>query len=150
MKKSSRIKNIYTHNIQMSKFMLDDKATMDHVNPFVQGKISLPGTVRNPGEFAKHKPIEDVKMMNDPRSPMCDYGVTVGWGAPNMCTDVQGERCHLSRPLLPGRNIDRGYDENENVNAEGGQITLRDSSGELTVTAHVFLALITLLLFLSM
>jgi|TARA_B110000285_G_C15129931_1_gene622875 hypothetical protein len=134
----------------MSKFMLDDKATMDHVNPFVQNNFSLPGTVRNPGDFAKHKPIEKVTMANDFKSPMCDYGVTVGWGAPNMCADVQGERCHLSRPLLPGRNIDRGYDEETETSTNGKKLVLRDSSGELTLTAYVFIALIILLLFLTM
>lgn len=133
----------------MSKFMLDDKATMDHVNPFVQNKISLPGATRHPGEFAKHKPIENVKkMVNDFKSPICEYGVTVGWGAPNMCTDVQGERCHLSRPILPGRNIDRGYDEDTSTNVK--KLILRDSSGELTLTAYMFISLIILLLFLAM
>lgn len=133
----------------MSKFMLDDQATMDDVNPFVKGDISLPGTVRHPGEYAKHKPIEDVKMMADYRSPMCDYGTTVGWGAPNMCKDVQGGRCHISRPLLPGRNIDRGYDEP--IDGEGGNtVVLRDASGELTPMAYTFVLLIMILLFLSM
>lgn len=132
----------------MSKFMLDDKAAMDHVNPFVQGEILLPGTVRYLGDFAKHKPIEQVKLTNDYKSPICDYGVTVGWGGPNMCGNVQGERCHLSRPLLPGRNIDRGEDETLPVAAN--TFMLRDSSGEFTPTAYVFITLIILLLFLSM
>ena len=132
----------------MSKFMLDDQAAMDDVNPFVQGKFSLPGTVRHPGEFAKHRPIENVKMMADYRSPMCEYGTTVGWGAPNMCKDVRGEKCHLSRPLLPGRNFDRGYDEP--IPASENTFELRDSSGELTVTGYTFITLIVLLLFLSM
>src|SRR6056300_1637940 len=62
----------------MSELMLDDKNTMDDMNPFVD---FMPGSSRQPHAFGKYtEPVDEPE-----------------------------EECSLSRPLLPGRNIDKGF-----------------------------------------
>ena len=88
----------------MSKYMLNDEDAINDVNPFVSHDFSLPGGVRQTGNF------EDfTEMRREPgipekqRSVYCDYG---------LCAESTSE-CSLSRPLHPRRNIDVGYTKND-------------------------------------
>ena len=90
----------------MSELMLDDKTTMDDTNPFVD---FMPGSSRQPHEFGEYKrPVDEPE---EPyKSPACDV-VTRNVGRPG----YREEECALSRPLLPGRNIDKGFTVPEKV-----------------------------------
>ena len=84
--------------------MLNDEDAINDVNPFVTHDFSLPGGVRQTGDF------EDfTEMRNEPgipeqeRSVYCDYG---------LCKESKGT-CSLSRPVHPRRNIDTGFTKND-------------------------------------
>jgi len=81
--------------------MLDDKNTMDDMNPFVD---FMPGSSRQPHAFGKHTPPVDEPEEESYKSPACDV-VSKNFGRPG----YRSKRCDLSRPLLPGRNIDKGF-----------------------------------------
>jgi hypothetical protein len=88
----------------MSKYMLNDEDAINDVNPFVSHDFSLPGGVRQTGNF------EDfTEMRSEPgipekeRSVYCDYG---------LCAESKGA-CSLSRPVHPRRNIDTGFTKND-------------------------------------
>lgn len=83
----------------MSKFMLDDDAAIDGVNPYTTFEFSLPGTSRNPE--SKDSVVTDSKGVHF-REPLTDEiePRVCGCGKPD---------CSLSRPLIPGRNIDKGF-----------------------------------------
>lgn len=84
----------------MSQLMLDDKNTMDDMNPFVN---FMPGSSRQPHTFGEY--TEPVDEPEEPyKSPACDT-VSKNVGRPG----YSEEKCDLSRPLLPGRNIDKGF-----------------------------------------
>lgn len=80
----------------MSKFMLDDDAAIDGVNPYTTFEFSLPGTSRNPE--SKDSVVTDSKGVHF-REPLTD----------EIEPRVYGPGCSLSRPLIPGRNIDKGF-----------------------------------------
>lgn len=90
--------------------MLSDSNTINDFNPYVMGEFSLPGASRKPQEFDRH-PLPH-QVMSDPfktqTSVMCDYGITAGDRTIDMCHPVD-PNCPLSRPYIPGRNIDRGF-----------------------------------------
>ena len=91
----------------MSELMLDDKITMDDTNPFVD---FMPGSSRQPHEFGEYKRPVDEPEEEPYKSPACDV-VTRNVGRPG----YREEECSLSRPLLPGRNIDKGFTVPEKV-----------------------------------
>mgnify|MGYP001181444809 CR=1 FL=1 len=81
--------------------MLDDKNTMDDMNPFVN---FMPGSSRQPHAFGDYKPPVDEPEEEPYKSPACDV-VSKNVGRPG----YRSKKCDLSRPLLPGRNIDKGF-----------------------------------------
>jgi hypothetical protein len=85
----------------MSELMLDDKNTMDDMNPFVN---FMPGSSRQPHTFGKYTEPVDEPEEEPYKSPACDT-VSKNVGRPG----YSEEKCDLSRPLLPGRNIDKGF-----------------------------------------
>ena len=85
----------------MSSLMLDDKNTMDDMNPFVD---FMPGSSRQPHAFGKYTEPVDEPEEEPYKSPACDI-VSKNVGRPG----YRKEQCDLSRPLLPGRNIDKGF-----------------------------------------
>ena len=85
----------------MSELMLDDKNTMDDMNPFVN---FMPGSSRQPHAFGKYTEPVDEPEEEPYKSPACDV-VSKNVGRPG----YREEECSLSRPLLPGRNIDKGF-----------------------------------------
>jgi hypothetical protein len=88
--------------------MLSDQASIDKINPYVSGEFSLPGSSRRPNSFAPHKQIKEGGMPESEHI-MCEYGVTAGDKTVDFCKGKSA--CELSRPTIPGRNIDLGYDE---------------------------------------
>ena len=85
----------------MSHLMLDDKNTMNDMNPFVN---FMPGSSRQPHEFSKYTEPVDEPEEEPYKSLACDV-VSKNFGRPG----YSSEKCDLSRPLLPGRNIDKGF-----------------------------------------
>jgi hypothetical protein len=102
----------------MSKHMLSDSNTINDFNPYVMGVFSLPGASRKPHEFEKFPmPVQEETFPDDMEtSPICDYGITAGDNTIDMCRPPTGAgtTCSLSRPLLPERNIDRGFVDSVN------------------------------------
>ena len=95
----------------MSSLMLDDKNTMDDMNPFVD---FMPGSSRQPHAFGKYTEPVDEPEEEIYKSPACDV-VSKNVGRPG----YSSEKCDLSRPLLPGRNIDKGFTNFEsNINID--------------------------------
>jgi len=89
--------------------MLSDSNTINDFNPYVVGDFSLPGASRKPQAFDTHPlPKQEKKPIADENSPICEYGITAGDRTIDMCRPPV-PNCSLSRPLVPGRNIDRGF-----------------------------------------
>ena len=91
----------------MSELMLDDKTTMDDTNPFVD---FMPGSSRQPHAFGEYTGPVDEPEEEPYKSPACDV-VSKNVGRPG----YREEKCDLSRPLLPGRNIDKGFTDFESL-----------------------------------
>ncbi len=124
--------------------MLDDNNTINDFNPFVQRDISLPGARRKPQEFDRHPLPRQIS--DDPfeskRSVMCDYGITVGSKTIDMCRPKKSD-CPLSRPLIPGRNIDRGFTTTTNTASNIAMETLNRTCGiSLPIIVIMFLILL--------
>ena len=84
--------------------MLDDEDAISDVNPFVSRDFSLPGGVRQIGDFDNFTEIRsESSIPEEVRSVYCDYG---------LCAESTSA-CSLSRPLHPRRNIDVGYTKND-------------------------------------
>lgn len=115
----------------MSRHMLHDSNNINGFNPYVMGDISLPGAIGKPHPMGKFPtPIKEHEGVKEERSPICDYGITSGWRTVDMCRPPK-PNCSLSRPLLPGRNIDRGFtikkligDAKKNIENTGKQCGL--------------------------
>jgi len=84
--------------------MLNDEDAINDVNPFVTHDFSLPGGVRQTGDFEDFSEIRNEPgIPEQERSVYCDYG---------LCKESTSE-CSLSRPLHPRRNIDTGFTKND-------------------------------------
>jgi hypothetical protein len=87
----------------MSQHMLNDEDAINDVNPFVSRDFSLPGGVRQTGDFGDFTEIRSENGVPAPeRSVYCDYG---------LCAESTS-KCSLSRPVHPRRNIDKGFTNN--------------------------------------
>ena len=83
----------------MSEFMLNDEAAIDDINPFVQHDFSLPGGVRQTGNFQDFEEITPGKgIFESTKSVFCDTG---------LCEDER-QPCQMDKTLHPRRNIDYG------------------------------------------
>ena len=84
--------------------MLNDEDAINDVNPFVSRDFSLPGGVRQTGDFDDFTEIRSENGITAPeRSVYCDYG---------LCVESTSQ-CSLSRPVHPRRNIDKGFTNND-------------------------------------
>ena len=90
----------------MSQLMLDDEKAMSDINPFADtNNFFPPGTSRQYNDYKKHKPpVEEPE--EEYVSPACGV-LTKGVGR----LGYREDKCSLSRPLIPGRNIDMGVSE---------------------------------------
>lgn len=96
----------------MSINMLLDSNNINDYNPFVMCDMTLPGASRKPQEYDRHPLPRQIS--HDPfateKSVICDYAITAGSKTIDMCRPPK-PNCPISRPLIPGRNIDRGFTE---------------------------------------
>jgi len=84
--------------------MLNDEDAINDVNPFVSRDFSLPGGVRQTGDYEDFTELRfEPGIPQKEKSVYCDFG---------LCVESVGE-CSLSRPLHPRRNIDVGYTKND-------------------------------------
>lgn len=84
--------------------MLNDEDAINDMNPFVTHDFSLPGGVRQTGDFEDFSEMRsEPGIPEQERSVYCDYG---------LCKESTSE-CSLSRPLHPRRNIDTGFTKND-------------------------------------
>lgn len=133
----------------MSKNMLNDNNAINDFNPFVQGEFFLPGTSRKPQEFDRHplpRQVEEDAVASE-QSVICDYGITAGSKTIDMCRPIK-PNCPLSRPLVPGRNIDRGFTVNtmvENIKHNTKVIAERTCGISIPVLVLIFLFLLVAL-----
>jgi len=104
----------------MSKYMLCDQDTINDVNPFVSRDFSLPGGVRQLGDFADRNLVKEKSGMEiqDEKSPYCDYARTGGWRTNELCAPPKAN-CADARPLYPQRNIDYGFTVERRGNPNG-------------------------------
>ena len=83
----------------MSEFMLNDEDAINDVNPFVQRDFSLPGGVRQTGNFEDFQEVP--KSGGIPpvgKSIFCTVGLCAAEKKP----------CRINRNVQPRRNIDYG------------------------------------------
>lgn len=131
----------------MSKYMLCDRDAINDVNPFVSRDFSLPGGVRQLGEFADRSLVKEKSGMEvqEEKSPYCDYALTSGWRTNEMCRP-QGNMCVDERPFIPQLNIDRGFTVDRPASPRVIETTRRRRRG--IVAAVVILLVLILLLIL--
>lgn len=88
----------------MSQYMLNDEDAINDINPFVMRDFSLPGGVRQTGNFDNFSELageQETFGLEADKSVYCDYG---------LCADSTSE-CSLSKPIQPQYNIERDYAE---------------------------------------
>lgn len=110
----------------MSKYMLSDEDSIDKINPYVQHTFSLPGAIGKPHPFEEYKePVEpEPKLLND-NTHICETGITSGDKVIDTCRPSKVE-CRLSRPLIPGRNIDHGFTPRERMDFDKSYVTKKE------------------------
>ena len=118
--------------------MLDDEDAINDINPFVVHDFSLPGGVRQTGDFEDFTEIRDEPGIPErERSVYCDYG---------LCAESTSE-CSLSRPLHPRRNIDVGYTKNDRTFVQRAVIGVANNPKFSFVGALICLLAIALILY---
>ncbi|ADQ91066.1 hypothetical protein MpV1_143 [Micromonas sp. RCC1109 virus MpV1] len=84
----------------MSEYMLNDDDAINDVNPFVTHDFSLPGGVRETGDFADFVEMEKtVQFPVNEKSVFCSAG---------LCKD-ETKPCLIDKKVRPQRNIDYGF-----------------------------------------
>lgn len=120
----------------MSEFMLNDEDAINDVNPFVQRDFSLPGGVRQTGNFEDFQEVP--KSGGIPpvgKSIFCTVG---------LCA-VEKQPCRINRNVQPRRNIDYGLGcgrEREPVKA----VASNKNTAIQLIIASILIALILLIL----
>jgi len=83
----------------MSEFMLNDEDAINDVNPFVQRDFSLPGGVRQTGNFEDFQEVpKNGGIPPVGKSIFCTVG---------LCA-AEKQPCRINRNVQPRRNIDYG------------------------------------------
>jgi hypothetical protein len=136
----------------MSKYMLDDEDSIDKINPYVQHTFSLPGAIGKPHPFEEYQePNEpDVELLND-NTRICETGITSGDKVIDTCRPSK-VKCHLSRPLIPGRNIDMGVNEKTLLSFETVNNVVQDVKkiAKTMKTLDVFTIILIILIILTL
>jgi hypothetical protein len=87
----------------MSKFMINDEALINDINPFVEFDFSLPGAWSKPPQYGVlSRQTQDKETDSDPTSPICNFGITAGDRTVDMCRRPP-ENCPLNRMWEPQR-----------------------------------------------
>jgi hypothetical protein len=84
----------------MSKFMLNDDDAINDVNPFVTRDFSLPGGVRQTGDFEDFTEVKNT--IDDDAVKKSVFCST------NLCKD-ETKPCLIKKRAQPHRNIDYGF-----------------------------------------
>jgi hypothetical protein len=93
----------------MSEFMLSDQDAINDVNPFVSRDFSLPGGVRQTGDFEDFQEVRPVKKVEASGSVFCEY---------SLCsTEKRGDSRIAVDNIHPRRNIDCGVAPKKNKSA---------------------------------
>jgi len=80
--------------------MLNDEYAIDDVNPFVQHDFSLPGGIRQTGDFSDFQEVTShTDLDHREKSVFCET---------NACKS-ETEPCMISKSVHPMRNIDTGF-----------------------------------------
>jgi hypothetical protein len=118
----------------MSEFMLNDEDAINDVNPFVQRDFSLPGGVRQTGNFEDFQEVpKNGGIPPVGKSIFCTVG---------LCA-AEKQPCRINRNVQPRRNIDYGLGcgrEREPVKAVASNTAI-----QLTIVS-ILIALILLIL----
>lgn len=119
--------------------MLSDEDAINDVNPFVTHDFSLPGGVRQSGDFENFTEVRSENGIPAPeRSVYCDYG---------LC-DESTSKCSLSRPLHPRRNIDKGFvNNNRKIKIPQVVVGVANNPKMSIVGASIILLAIALILY---
>lgn len=133
----------------MSRHMLADDNAINKINPFIQRDISLPGTLGQKRAFKEYvPPIEkDVELFND-NTFICKHGITSGDKVIDTCRP-SSQTCPLSRPLIPGRNIDLG-EGNLGENRTYTYVSPYKIKRKHNTSEHYLLIIILVILLLSL
>lgn len=129
----------------MSQLMLDDKNTINDINPFADPENFFPpGSSKHLVDFEEYKPAGE-EPEEEYKSPACDV-LSKGVGRPGYRED----ECSLSRPLIPGRNLDRGFTFRERLEIGEGEEILKEKhekeSREFKRSLNVIIIAILILL----
>ena len=120
--------------------MLNDDDTINDVNPFVTHDFSLPGGVRQTGDFEDFTEMKSESgIPEQPRSVYCDYG---------LCAESTTQ-CSLSRPLHPRRNIDPGFTKNDRTFVKRVVVGVANNPQLSIIGALIFFLTISIILYYS-
>ena len=122
----------------MSEFMLSDQDTIDDVNPFVSRDFSLPGGVRQTGDFEDFEEVRPVKKVEASGSVFCEYGLC--------STEKEGDSRVTVDNIHPRRNIDCGVAPNK-INSAPTPIV---SVGEPTAPMFGMILCIIIMVYLGL
>ena len=124
----------------MSEFMLNDEDAINDVNPFVQRDFSLPGGVRQTGNFEDFQEVP--KSGGIPpvgKSIFCTVG---------LCA-AEKQPCRINRNVQPRRNIDYGLGcgrEREPERESVKSVASNKNTAIQLIIASILIALILLIL----
>jgi hypothetical protein len=118
--------------------MLNDEDAINDVNPFVSRDFSLPGGVRQTGDFDNFAEIRSENGIPAPeRSVYCDYG---------LCAESTSQ-CSLSRPIHPRRNIDLGFTQNDRTFVQRAVVGVANNPQFSVIGALICLSTITVIVY---
>lgn len=123
----------------MSKFMLEDEDAINDVNPFVKHDFSLPGGVRQSGDFSDFSETrEESGIPTTSKSVFCDYA---------LCT--KGASCSLSREVHPRRNIDPGFTQENKSLVRAVKVGVSNNPEMSIIGASIILGTILIIAYYS-
>lgn len=118
--------------------MLTDEDAINDINPFVTHDFSLPGGVRQTGDFEDFSEIRTETGIPEPtKSVYCDYG---------LCEESSSQ-CSLSRELHPRRNIDTGFTENDRTHIKEILVGVANKPELSIIGALIIISTIALILY---
>ena len=120
--------------------MLSDQDTIDDVNPFVSRDFSLPGGVRQTGDFEDFQEVRPVKKVEASGSVCCEYGLC--------STEKEGDSRTTVENIHPRRNIDCGVAPKKIKSAPTPTVTV--SVGEPTAPMIGMILCIIIMVYLGL
>jgi hypothetical protein len=124
----------------MSEFMLSDQDAINDVNPFVSRDFSLPGGVRQTGDFEDFQEVRPVKKVEASGSVFCEYGLC--------STEKEGDSRATVENIHPRRNIDCGVAPKKIKSAPTPTVTV--SVGEPTAPMIGMILCIIIMVYLGL